>query len=232
MHGEAESGKRLLELRMKKLIVFSGLDGAGKSTQISLLMETIRKQGLSPYYLWSRGGYTPFFNLLKGLIRLASFGLAIPQSGLSPRRERAFSKPWVQAAWLLIAIWDLILLYGIWIRLQKLLGKVVICDRYLWDTLVDFRLNFPALNIESWWLWKLLIRISPVPEVVFLMLIPVSESIRRSSFKGEPFRDSTQILTDRRKQYQELARQKHWVRLDGSQSIGILENLISKDVLA
>ena len=49
------------------IIVFSGVDCAGKSTQIELLKKEFLGQGIESQSLWSRGGYTPGFELLKKL---------------------------------------------------------------------------------------------------------------------------------------------------------------------
>ena len=38
------------------MIVFSGLDGAGKSTQIELLNFTLKNSGVPVISFWSRGG--------------------------------------------------------------------------------------------------------------------------------------------------------------------------------
>ena len=47
------------------IIVFSGLDGAGKSTQIEILRKKLMHGGSSSKILWARGGYTPCFELVK-----------------------------------------------------------------------------------------------------------------------------------------------------------------------
>ena len=52
------------------IIVFSGVDCAGKSTQIELLKKEFLGQGIESQSLWSRGGYTPGFELLKKLLRI------------------------------------------------------------------------------------------------------------------------------------------------------------------
>ena len=51
------------------LITFSGMDGAGKSTQISILKNTIKSNGQRCFVLWARGGYTNNFEFLKKVIR-------------------------------------------------------------------------------------------------------------------------------------------------------------------
>ena len=206
---------------MKKgqLFVFSGLDGAGKSTQIELLQTRLEAQGKQVVYIWTRGGYTGVFEALKHLMRKFSGKRAIPASGPSDSRQQAFGRPTIRKLWLTIAILDLIRVYGIQIRIWQWRGKTIICDRYLWDTLVDFRLNFPQEKVESWWLWRFLVWVTPQPDAAFLMLIPVEESVRRSDIKGEPFRDPPEVLALRLEQYQNLAENGYWTVLDGQHEI-------------
>jgi dTMP kinase len=196
------------------LITFSGLDGAGKSTQIQLLMEYLRQNGQEPVYVWTRGGYTPFFETIKGLVRRLA-GQALPPSGSNPHRTQAFRKWWVRRLWLILALLDILWVYGVQVRWWQWCGCTVICDRYLWDTLVDFRLSFPQENVEQWLLWRWLRHATPKPQAAFLLLVPVEESVRRSDIKGEPFRDPPHVLAQRLAQYQGLAQTGHWHVLDG-----------------
>jgi thymidylate kinase len=197
------------------LIVFSGLDGAGKSTQIAHLIEYLSQNGHRPQYFWSRGGYTPIFSILKGSLRKLSSGRALPPPGHSSGRTKAFSRPLVRKLWLTIAILDLMLMYGICLRLIQLLGRVVICDRYLWDTLIDFRLNFPEESMETWLVWRMLVQVTPVPDVAFLLLTPVQESVRRSKLKFEPFPDAPEVLARRLDMYRQFIEEGYGYELDG-----------------
>lgn len=202
----------------KMLIIFSGLDGAGKSTQIDLLAARLQLSGLKPQFLWSRGGYTAGIQALKTLLRSLSKGRALPPPGQNPDREKIMGRSLVRRLWLVLAILDLIRVYGLQVRLWLAQGKTVISDRYIWDTLIDFRLNFPHEQVDSWLLWKFLVWCSPKPRHSFLFLIPVSESLRRSEIKNEPFRDSPQVLEQRLRWYGEFAIQGHWQVMDGLRS--------------
>ena len=202
------------------IIVFSGVDCAGKSTQINLLKKQISKQGVTVKSMWSRGGYTPGFQLLKKLMRIVLGKKLIP-SGKGERRDKAMSSSLISYLWLMIAMLDLLILYVITIRIESLLGKVVICDRYLGDTFIDFSLNFSKHNFEKMWLWKLLLAVSPKPNIGFLFILPAEESMYRSKLKYEPFPDSKEGLEQRLKIYgtSRFFKDKHWVKIDGLNSI-------------
>lgn len=213
------------------MVVFSGLDGAGKSTQIALLQNTLRQQGYRCKYVWSRGGYTPVFEALKRVLRRAPGGV-LSLSGNTPQRTQAFGKTWLRRLWLIIALADLTLLYAVQLRWWRRQGYAVICDRYLWDTLVDFRLNFPTEHVERWWMWKLLVWLAAQPQVAFLLLIPVAESLRRSDIKCEPFRDAPAVLEQRLAHYHQLSQAGTWRVLDGTEPAQALAAEIASDVMA
>ena len=51
------------------LIEFSGLDCAGKSTQIGFVKSYLEEKGYRVQVIWSRGGYTPGIEALKNIVR-------------------------------------------------------------------------------------------------------------------------------------------------------------------
>ena len=200
------------------LITFSGIDGAGKSTQIDLLIQHLAALNHKPVRLWTRGGYTSFLEWIKRFLRRL-LGRAVPPPGRGDRRDQALRRSWVRSMWLTASMLDLIRVYGLVIRWWQWRGRTVICDRYLLDTAIDFRLNFPEESVEKWWLWRFLVRVTPKPNVTFVLLIPVEESVLRSEAKGEPFRDSPRILAERLRMYKETATREDWCVLDATHSI-------------
>jgi thymidylate kinase len=182
------------------IVVFSGTDGSGKSTQIEMLINKFRIKGFRTKYIWVRGGYTPLFSALKKILRMLA-AKKIPDAGDSPSRDKLLKKKSVSSAWLAIAILDLLMFYGVYIRTMSWLGTVVVCDRYIEDTLIDFKINFPDTFDDQSFLWKLLVLFAPRSNQSFLLFVPVDVSLIRSKMKGEPFPDTPETLAFRLKTY-------------------------------
>ena len=186
------------------IIVFSGVDCAGKSTQIELLKKEFLGQGIESQSLWSRGGYTPGFELLKKLLRIVIGKKVIP-FGRSKKKHKTMSNLFIRYLWLVIAMLDLLFLYAIIIRIKSFLGKVVICDRYLGDTFISF-----------------------------LFILSVEKSIYRSTLKYEPFPDSKEILQQRLDMYKSstLFDADNWIKINGVDSIVSSANIIKKKIFS
>jgi len=213
------------------LIAFSGLDGAGKSTQIELLKSYFEQSGKKVKLFWSRGGYTPGMQALKNVMRMYKSSKIPLDHGNSEQRNKSFSNPNVRKIWLSLAILDLILYYGIYLRFKSLVGVKVICDRYIFDTHIDFKLNFPHEDVEKWLLWKILLFTAPKPKRHFVLTIPVVESIRRSALKDEPFPDSKEVLELRLKDYLTFVTEQSFaIHIDGTKKIKGIHNFIIEGV--
>ncbi len=210
------------------IITFSGMDGAGKSTQIDLLVKKLEKDNKKASYIWARGGYTPGFEFLKKIMRKL-LGKAVPKAGHSQARQKTISKPFVSWVWLNIAMLDMAILYGVVLRIKSSFGKVTICDRYIDDTALDFTLNFPHIDFKNMLAWKFLSLLAPVPDKSFLFLIPVEISMQRSLLKDEPFPDSKETLENRLKSYSDYSffNENKYIRIDGTQTIEKVESKIN-----
>ena len=199
---------------MGRIIAFSGLDGAGKSTQIRLLGERLEAAGHRTTELWIRGGYTPGIERLKRIAR-ALLGQKLPPPGPSERRRQAFRRTAVRWLWIQLAVLDLIWLTSVRVRWLRWRGYVVLCDRYVLDSRIDFQLNFPGEDVSRWRSWRIFEALAPVPDAAFVMVVPVEESLRRSDIKGEPFRDSVEALKTRLEHYLTAADNADLELIDG-----------------
>jgi dTMP kinase len=109
-------------------------------------------------------------------------------------------------------------IYAVNIRWKLWRGTTVICDRYLWDTLIDFKIMFPDVCIEKWILWKILAWCSPVPSVEYLLMIPIETSEKRCLQKYEPFPDTPERRSRRYRLYKEILNLNKWTVIDATQT--------------
>jgi thymidylate kinase len=191
------------------MISFSGIDSSGKSTYIEYLVKNLKENNVKHKVIWSRGGYTSWFELFKKLVRSLSMK-KLPQSGHSEKRTEMFQKGKVRSVWINFAILDLIRLYTIEFRLLKFLGYTIICDRYIWDTLVDFSLQFPDVKLEKNILWRILIKTYKRPDVDFFLYVTPEVSLERSIQKNEAFSESLEQRKVRIEKYLELQSKGKW----------------------
>lgn len=192
------------------IISFSGIDSCGKSTQIKLIENYFSENNMKYKIVWSRGGYTNWFEYIKQGARKLSFG-KLPPSGVNEKRTEMFKNSKFQKIWLCIALLDLIRLYAITFRFNCLLGYSIICDRYLWDTYIDFKLAFPVINLEKHILWKILCKLAVKPDVSIIITISPEKSWERSILKEEPFSETLERRKERDKLYKRLIKKDKWM---------------------
>ena len=114
----------------------------------------------------------------------------------------------------------MIFLYSIYFRILNVLGYIIIADRYIWDTFVDFKMKFRRDSFESYFLWKTLLVLLPKPDISFLIVIPVEVSLERSNKKNEPFSENLETRKNRIKIYEKLIDKDKWnILVDGTRSI-------------
>ena len=198
------------------MIVFSGIDSSGKSTQIRYLNRYFRTQGNRTSIVWSRGGYTSGMEVIKKIIRWLFKSDSIPEPGDEENHKKVFKNTRIAKIWLGMAISDLIRLYSIQLKIMNDLGFIIICDRYINDTLIDFRMKFPGIDFERWILWRLLEKTALKPYKSILLEISIEESLCRSEEKNEPFPESEKDRRRRYNCYMELKAEGKWdIVIDG-----------------
>lgn len=198
------------------MISFSGIDCSGKSTQISLLCRKMDEMGKPYQVVWSRGGYTPGIDFVKKCLRRGK--------NLSKEERIAYSQktnenPKKRRILFLAGLADLLVFYSITLRLRGL-RKTIICDRYIWDTYIDYKMRYPDYQFENSFLWKLLLKTMVKPTASFCLTIPAEMSMYRSTLKDEPFPESVEVREKRIAMYQaEIANGRWEYVIDATQSI-------------
>jgi thymidylate kinase len=207
------------------VLALSGIDSGGKSTQRDLLIEDLRAGGATPLHVWTRPGYSPRIRAVKNLLRRilgkkkADRGRVSTASGQYPRRASTLGHPLKRWGWLTVALLDLLWVYAVQVRFWRALRRTVICDRYLLDSLVDFRVYFPDDRVEDRLLCRLLRAASVRPDAAFCLLVPVEESMRRTTDRSRHHWESRETLQQRLDQYRALAEELGVQILDGCEPV-------------
>ena len=219
-------------MRKKPLLIsFSGSDCSGKSTHIDLIVKSKLFSRRKIFVFWARGGYTPGFVTLKKILRIFLTKNLMPM-GKSQKRQIIFKNKLICMIWIHLALLDLIFFWVLVIRFKLLFGSIVICDRYIDDTKLDFIYNFPNLEFQKLLLWKFLVFAKPKPDISFLLSLSNKEIIKRSKLKNEPFPDSYETIKWRSNQYlnQLIFNDKDYRRVDADQTIQTISTLIQKHI--
>jgi len=150
-----------------KIISFSGIDGAGKSTQINALKTFLAKNGLQVKSLafWDD---VVVFSRFREFMSYKAFkgdqGIGSPEKPLNRRDKNVTSLP-VTAMRLFFYLADSVNLRLVLEKMRSSATDVVICDRYIYDELANLPLNrWFARAFVRLALW-----ISPQPDAAFLI---------------------------------------------------------------
>ena len=222
-------------MHKSRLISLSGIDGAGKSTQLRELTWRLEQRGESVSCLWARVGATPVFKALSSGIRRA-LGRQLPLEGTREerlaylaKRDSLIRKPTVRWVWIALVLIELSVVWGVRVRWWLWQERTVICDRYVWDALIDLRMAFPGMDIERLWIWRFLLWAAPRPDSALLLTISPEESELRCCGNEEPLADLALHRPRRIALYEELANRGCWQRVDARASIEqIAESILAR----
>jgi hypothetical protein len=165
------------------LITFSGLDGAGKSTLVRALRQTLEGQNrpVAVFHMNDDVGVYAWLRQLRDRV-----GGTARQHGDRPRHATGKGMPtalrrlrdavlWGKTLRRVIYPIDLILFLGYRLYHEGLRGRVLIMDRYFYDTLVD------VADGRHWGLLRLFERLTPTPDLAVLLDVGPEESYARKA---------------------------------------------------
>lgn len=199
------------------VVSFSGIDGAGKTTQINNLLKHCKINNLSCCRKWSKARGTPGIMFLKSLVRRDSY---MEKEQKLEYREKVYNTGWKKNLLLYASLFDLCWYWGIYFRIIKHKYDVLILDRYIWDTYVEVSSEFKISSLSKKILWKLVRIVALEPEKSILLMIPAEESLRRDLLKGEITTDELNVKKEKLDFYERLRKEKVWnTEIDAMQSI-------------
>lgn len=198
------------------LVSFSGIDSAGKTTQIEMLLAYCKENHIRAKRLWGKARGTPGVVFLKSLVRRDR---KMSQAEKLEYRADFFQSTKKKRFLLVASLLDLLWYFGIYYRIENLFHKITILDRYMWDTFIEVKTEFTGIEFENWLLWKLVVAVSPNPKHSFLFVIPAEESLRRDIQKGDLTVDNMELKKEKIALYMQLKDEGKWKYImDGMKS--------------
>jgi len=187
---------------LKKLtLCFIGIDGSGKTTHVMALLRRLNALGLRSEFAYMRGvGFTFFsfpFILLSKIL-----GYEINPDGSSTAMQRHFAFRFrntvIADLWSFLRLVDVVFLITIRRSLSK--ARIIVCDRYIYDAIVDLS-TILQRNIHH---RRDVIYLTNVvkPDVAILLFLDEQEAFRRKQ------EHSLSALKYRNQIYRELV--KKW----------------------
>jgi thymidylate kinase len=149
------------------MVSFSGIDGAGKSTQIQALESYLNERGirLRLYTFWDDVVALP---RLREFISYKAFkgdkGVGSPENPIV-RRDKNVVSWYTTAARLLFYLLDTLSLRLTLARISRSADEFIIFDRYIYDELANLPLNSWAMRIYI----RMLLALIPAPDIAFLV---------------------------------------------------------------
>jgi thymidylate kinase len=149
------------------MVSFSGIDGAGKSTQIGALETRLSELGLRSAVLTFWGDIA----VLGGFRELMSHKAFGGDEGVGSRdrpisrRDKNVTSTHVIGARLFLYFLDAVYLRLFCLKLRKIEADVVIFDRYIYDELA----NLPLAHWFVKWYVRLILNIVPEPDLAYLV---------------------------------------------------------------
>ena len=167
-----------------KVISFSGIDGAGKSTQIEALCRYVRDLGfqVTVFTFWDNiVALSRFRERLSTKAFKGDQGIGSPDRPIS-RRDKNVSAWYITATRLCLYTLDAFSLGIAVSRLVECGSGFVIFDRYIYDELA----NLPMQHWAIRWFIRMLMVFVPKPDVAFLLdAEPETATIRKPEYPLE-----------------------------------------------
>lgn len=204
-----------------------GIDGSGKSTLATNLYNSLLKYNIKCEYLWWLEAEN---SVLRQSIRFLSNTISGSKKKLNtynpsdhnPIKDHSSFMELYQY----IVLFDYIrqLLVTVWLPLK--LGKIVICDRYIYDTIIAFSLEFNYSQEKFQRLFRLFSFLSPKPDLFFFVDVPENVAFSRKNDIPSP-----EYLSKPRSIYFQLSEIMNAKKIDGTLNLNILNEIVSNETM-
>ena len=195
------------------IVAVSGLDGSGKTKYLSMLKGHFKESEIISTIKWHRTGSLPLTQFVLKVVR-GKRDKRISNQENSEKMKVLPKNSTTVIIWEWLNFIDLLIFYFIKIQLPQKMGKVILCDRYILDDIVDFE-SCRKINNNNRFLYKIIMRFFPKPDLYFFVNIPIEIIKNRAKEKIIENIEKNYVV------YQELTKQIGIEIIDNSQPFDI-----------
>ena len=163
----------------KRCMIFFGPDGSGKTTHSRLLSNFLKKKGYRVCNVRIRANHTISFMLIKILQELGLVSQNVFFDGFDAKLARKLAKLWP-----FIEFASIVPLVILRVYLPLKLGCIVICERYVIDTIVSVAYLFNNPGLTTGFVDKILLGF--IPEESAIVYLTAEENLLLSRRRDEP----------------------------------------------
>ena len=215
--------------RKAKLICFIGIDGSGKTTLAKELVKTMNERGIRYKYVY--GMLEPI------IVKLCNFiGIKILLRGKdvfedyveysTAKRSAIERHSFLFSFYRHLFLFEYFLQLIFKVRFPFMLGKNIVCDRYVYDTVItdlSGGMGYSGAKIRD--LIKKCFYVAPKPDLVFLIDLP-----EEVAFQRKDDTPAIEYLKERRGIYLDVAKEEKMVILDGSLPLNNLKHILEDQI--
>jgi thymidylate kinase len=150
------------------VITFSGIDGAGKTTQIENLSRSLQRQGLRVLRLSFWDNVAVWSKIRAGVgQRSVNLGQAerTTETSFVPRNNKSVRKWYLTAARSAFYLLDVARLRRLRVHQQVRNSDVVIFDRYIYDQIANIYSQSSPARLYA----RILLKLTPLPDLAFVV---------------------------------------------------------------
>lgn len=180
-------------------ICITGIDGVGKTTHVNLILERLCEKGIKCQYKWLR--FHHFFSLpLLAFCRVAGYTRVSTLGGTQKCSYHEFYRSKLVSLlypWILLT--DTVLSTTFKVYIPMMFGTTIVCDRFVYDTLIDLAVATRDSNIHQKMVGRLFLSLIPKNSKFMMLTLDKPTILLRRSELGD---DST--FDDRYELYNEF----------------------------
>lgn len=175
-------------------ICIMGIDGVGKTTHVNLILEHLRKKGIKCQYQWLR--FHHFLSLpLLAFCRIVGYTHVSTLGGIKCSYHEFHKSKFVSRIYPWILFFDTFLSTTIRVYIPMFFGICIVCDRFVYDTLIDLAIATKSNEIHEKFVGKLFLTMIPKNgKFVMLSLEKPLIFLRRPELKDDITFDERSIL--------------------------------------